>query len=252
MFAYQWASLDVLSGGRMQLAVWTGLGSAAATEGAVLGVPNRARPERLEQYITICRRLWGSESVEYESRDVTYRGASIEVLPVQEPCPIWIAANRRSRDDAAGVADRVSRLADGLMTNDAVPGTIAMLRDELDSALAASGWSPAALRSAAYHSIVVADDEDAALDEAHAFLRAYVGPGLSREVAQAWSALGTPEQCANDLRSVAVHGVDLINLRATSFEQRRQFDRIVRRCCLHSRIERSGTSLVDCPGASHR
>ena len=78
LFAEQWATLDFISNGRMQLAVCTGigLGGTSAKEGAIWGVPDSERGERMSENITICRRLWSEEHVSFagsfrSSRDAT-------------------------------------------------------------------------------------------------------------------------------------------------------------------------------------
>ncbi|MDX1385611.1 MAG: LLM class flavin-dependent oxidoreductase, partial [Thermoanaerobaculia bacterium] len=88
VFAYQWASLDQLSNGRMALAACTGLvaGGASAREGAIWGVADKQRAARLEENIDICRRLWQEEDVSFEGRFTSFEGATIEIKPVQDPC----------------------------------------------------------------------------------------------------------------------------------------------------------------------
>src|SRR5262249_57574614 len=63
IFAYQWATLDLLSGGRMLLAACTGIvaGGASAREGSLWGVADRERAARLAENIDICRRLWSKD-----------------------------------------------------------------------------------------------------------------------------------------------------------------------------------------------
>src|SRR5215467_11237191 len=65
VFAYQWATLDLLSAGRMLLAACTGLvgGGASAREGLPFAVSDRERAARLVENIEICRRLWSVERV---------------------------------------------------------------------------------------------------------------------------------------------------------------------------------------------
>ena len=73
LFAYQWASLDQLSSGRMLLAACTGLvaGGASAREGAVWGVKDAERAARLTENIDICRRLWSGDGVTFTGSEWT-------------------------------------------------------------------------------------------------------------------------------------------------------------------------------------
>src|SRR5215510_3091147 len=63
MLAHQWASLDVLSGGRSLLAVCLGgpsdANAAQAAEHSVMSIPSAERVGRLEEGIEVLRRLLG-------------------------------------------------------------------------------------------------------------------------------------------------------------------------------------------------
>src|SRR5215475_13347765 len=127
IFAYQWATLDLLSGGRMLLAACTGIvaGGASAREGSLWGVADRERAARLAENIDICRRLWSEDKVTFKGQYRTIDGVTIEPRPVQEPCPIWIASNPRPVGLKPEVVDaalrRVAQKADGWMTVELFP-----------------------------------------------------------------------------------------------------------------------------------
>src|SRR5215468_1372196 len=127
IFAYQWATLDLLSGGRMLLAACTGIvaGGASAREGSLWGVADRERAARLAENIDICRRLWSETDVTFEGRFHRIANVTIEPRPVQEPCPIWIASNPRpvglKPEIVEGALRRVARKADGWMTVELFP-----------------------------------------------------------------------------------------------------------------------------------
>src|SRR5215510_11561796 len=59
VFAYQWASLDALSEGRMLLAVCTGLVAGRSDdEGRPWRIPDKERASRMAENIDICRKVW--------------------------------------------------------------------------------------------------------------------------------------------------------------------------------------------------
>src|SRR4029453_11942150 len=118
MLAHQWASLDVLSGGRTLLAVCLGGPSEA----------NRAeRAGPREEGIDGLRKLFGGPNVSHRGRFYSFEGVTLEPRPVQQPCPIWIASNPTGLTWKGGASAseaviersfrRIARYADGWMTN---------------------------------------------------------------------------------------------------------------------------------------
>src|SRR5207237_1464460 len=123
--AAQWAALDHVSSGGMILGGWVG-GSLprekAEAEFAPFRVKLADRGPRLEEGMTILRRLWTEDHVSHEGRFYQFRDLTLEPKPVQKPCPpIWIATNPKPELPQRHVMDRALRrvglLADGWMTD---------------------------------------------------------------------------------------------------------------------------------------
>jgi alkanesulfonate monooxygenase SsuD/methylene tetrahydromethanopterin reductase-like flavin-dependent oxidoreductase (luciferase family) len=233
LFAYQWATLDQISQGRMLLAVCNGLqkrDGASEKEGAHFGgVPDKLRVARLEEFIGLVRELWTGKPVTFEGRFVQYENLQIEPTPIQQPCPIWISANPPLGPAADKSLHRVASMSDGLLSSRGKPGYIAGIRAQLDPALVAVGKDPSTFPVAAYHSINVGADREQCLDEAQRFLDLYYGEGMfDRSGVEALVAAGTPEQCIEHLRAVRDEGVTHIGLRMASWDQRGQLDTVVK------------------------
>lgn len=228
VFAVQWASLDSLSGGRMQLAVCTGigLGGTSAREGAVWGVRDAERGARMAENIEICRRLWSEDDVSFAGRFRAFEHATIRPRPDQQPCPIWIAANPQITM-AEKPLRRVAKIADGFMVAQVRPALFAALWPKLERYLRDEGRDPAHFPNIAYMNVNVARDRQSALEETSRFLNEYYGPVFSPEMAAGWTAAGTPRECAGDLRRLADAGAKAIALRITGWDQRTQFERLV-------------------------
>lgn len=228
MFAEQWATLDYISKGRMQLAVCTGigLGGTSAREGAVWAVRDSERGERMAENIAICRRLWNEEQVSFAGKYRSFEDARINPKPVQKPCPIWIAANPRPALSGKPLR-RVAEIADGWMLAQVWPGLFGKLWPKLEGYLRANGRDPETFPNIAYHNVNIAKDRASALEETMRFLHEYYGPVFSAEQAQGWTALGTPEECAADLKQLMRSGAKTITLRITGWNQRAQFQRLV-------------------------
>lgn len=101
--AKQIATLDVLSGGRLDLGV--GIGSPAtikSREYEVLGVDRSHRGKMCDDYIRAMKAVWTTHPSSYEGRFIKFRDAEIFPKPYQKPYPpIWVggwteAAMKRS------------------------------------------------------------------------------------------------------------------------------------------------------------
>ena len=88
LLAKQAAELDVLTGGgRLRLGLGIGWNEV---EYEALGQPFDHRGARLEEQITLLRRLWTEQSVTFEGRFHTVTGAGIAPLPATRPIPLWL------------------------------------------------------------------------------------------------------------------------------------------------------------------
>jgi alkanesulfonate monooxygenase len=87
-FAKEWATFDLLSGGRSVLGIGVGWHEE---EFALMGVPYRERGRRMEECIEIVRALWAGDDVTYAGKFFSFRSLTIDPKPLQKPHPpIWI------------------------------------------------------------------------------------------------------------------------------------------------------------------
>jgi alkanesulfonate monooxygenase SsuD/methylene tetrahydromethanopterin reductase-like flavin-dependent oxidoreductase (luciferase family) len=228
VFALQWATLDLISSGRMVLVVCTGIvaGGVSAREGSAWGIKDTARGNRMAENIEICRRLWSEDRVSFQGKYHSFNEVTVTPRPIQQPCPIWIAANPQPHE-AEKPLRRVVRIADGWMSANAFPGLFAANWEKLAVYLKEAGKDPATYPTIAYHNININPDRDAALQESKRFLDEYYGPVFAPPMVEGWTAAGTPKQCAEDLRAIARAGAKTITLRITSWDQAGQFQRLV-------------------------
>jgi probable F420-dependent oxidoreductase len=104
LVAKQAAQVDLLSGGRLRLAVGVGWNSV---EFEALGETFEDRGARLEEQVHVLRALWSQPLVNYSGRWHRIDRAGINPLPVQRPIPIWIGGTTNRS------AERAGRLGDG-------------------------------------------------------------------------------------------------------------------------------------------
>jgi alkanesulfonate monooxygenase len=87
-FAKEWATLDVLSGGRSLLGVGVGWHE---DEFALMGVPHRERGRRMDEMLEAVTALWAGDRVTYRGKYYRFEDLTIDPKPVQRPHPpIWI------------------------------------------------------------------------------------------------------------------------------------------------------------------
>ncbi|HEY8527755.1 MAG TPA: TIGR03619 family F420-dependent LLM class oxidoreductase [Acidimicrobiales bacterium] len=91
--AKQWATLDVLSGGRAILGVGAG---QVEGEFAALGVDYERRGEMLDEALDALRAAFADEYSSHEGRYWSYREMGVAPRPVQERMPIWVGGSSRA------------------------------------------------------------------------------------------------------------------------------------------------------------
>ena len=241
MLAHQWASLDVLSGGRAWLAVCLGgpseANAAQAAEHAVMGVASAERVGRLEEGIVVVRKLFHEKNVSHHGRFYAFDGVTLQPAPVQNPCPIWIASNPTGLTWKGGASAseavverslrRVARFADGWMTNKLSPSEFRQQWARITAMAREEGRDPARLGSALYHNININGERAKALEESKAFLDTYYTANFSAKFVEQWTVAGSPKQCVEELRAYFAAGVGHMALRLTSWDQQGQFKRFL-------------------------
>ncbi len=241
LFAQQWASLDVISNGRAWLAVCLGgpneQSAAQALEHAVMGVQAKERVGRLEEGITVLRKLFHEKKVSHRGRFYQFEKVTLEPSPVQNPCPIWIASNPTGltwRDGASAPEKviersfrRVARYADGWMTNKVNPEQFRHQWDRIAEMAREEGRNPTKLGNALYHNINIQEDRQAALQESKAFLDKYYTSNFSAAFVEGWTVAGNPKQCIEQLKAYFNAGLQHITLRLTSWDQEGQLKRFL-------------------------
>lgn len=233
VLAYQWASLDFLSGGRAIFVACQGQPGASGgdfdREFAHFGIEPSSRMKRMEEAIEILRLTSARENADYEGQYARFRGVTILPRPVQQPIPVWVTSNpdlSKRRNTEQGYR-RVARLGDGWMTTRKSPEDVAtsltMIRGfarELGRDLRPD------FEVAIYHNINVNEDRDQALAESKQFLDSYYSLDFRREALELWVAAGSPAQCTESLRRYVDAGATTIMLRVTGYDQERQFKRM--------------------------
>jgi probable F420-dependent oxidoreductase len=137
--AKQAASLDVLSGGRLDLGLGTGWSPAEFT---ATGAATAGRGRRAEEYVAVLRSLWADEVSEFAGEFYTVPPSRMAPRPVQRPGPPVLLGG-----SAPAALERAGWLADGWISRSAtdlsaIAGDVMAVRD----AARRAGRDPAAVR----------------------------------------------------------------------------------------------------------
>jgi alkanesulfonate monooxygenase SsuD/methylene tetrahydromethanopterin reductase-like flavin-dependent oxidoreductase (luciferase family) len=235
LLALQWASLDLLSGGRTILAVCIGgspkMGPLFATELDAHGVASGERVGRMEEGIELLRRLWGPEPVTYEGRFYAFDQVQVLPKPVQQRVPIIIAVNPSKTAEPAIVERalrRVARLADGWQTDGTPPALFRERWSRIREYAAEYGRADQVTDASLHLMVNINADAEHARRESVEFLDRYYGAGhVTAEKLESWLAFGPPEAVVEKIATFVKAGCTTPVLRFTSPDQLGQLERCV-------------------------
>ncbi|MBO0709454.1 MAG: LLM class flavin-dependent oxidoreductase, partial [Candidatus Dormibacteraeota bacterium] len=233
LLAYQWASLDFISGGRTIFVACQGQpgpgGGDFEGEFAALGVEPSTRMTRMEEVVEIMRLLSTQEKSSYSGEHYHFREVTISPNFVSRPLPIWITANpdlRKPRNVESALR-RVARLGDGYMTASHNPEGTARCLQDLRRYAAESGRELGPdFAVCLYFNVNINEDLDRAREETVRYLDTYYDRAFTQRVLSTFVAMGSPEHVRSRIQEYIAAGVNYITLRLTSYDQLHQFRRV--------------------------
>jgi alkanesulfonate monooxygenase SsuD/methylene tetrahydromethanopterin reductase-like flavin-dependent oxidoreductase (luciferase family) len=232
LFACQWASLDVISGGRSLLTVCLGAptgrgGSNFGAELSAMNVEGRARVGRFEEGIEVVRAVWSGKTA-FDGRFNNFPEIDLEPKPLQQPCPLWIASNpdpnKLSPERFQKAVDRVARMSDGWLSTVVTPHDFRIRLEQIHEARRRMG-KESSIPTAVHLMINLQNDGDTARSEAKRFLDEYYMTDTKTETMDAWGGYGTADDVIERIDEYRQAGLELPILRFASFDQKGQLDR---------------------------
>jgi alkanesulfonate monooxygenase SsuD/methylene tetrahydromethanopterin reductase-like flavin-dependent oxidoreductase (luciferase family) len=250
LLAQDWATLDVISGGRTLLGVGLGTGdpAAIAREYDLVGIPKPQRGRAFDETIRLLKRLWTEESVTFDGEVYRLDDVVVGYRPAQQPHPpILIACggyvpkragfgpNDFYTEGTAGTFtgpfERVARLGDGWITGIVTP-------DEYRAALGFIRWTAAERYGRTLGPefvamvnlwLCVGPSAEEARREGQAVLEAYHLRPFDEETIDRWLLHGSPEGCAARLAEYIRAGANAFQIVISSYDQEGQIRALAER-----------------------
>jgi alkanesulfonate monooxygenase SsuD/methylene tetrahydromethanopterin reductase-like flavin-dependent oxidoreductase (luciferase family) len=218
LLAHSLATLDVISNGRIRVAV-----SVAPTneynerQFTACGVPFHQKAGRLSESILIMRRLWSETSFPFEGKYYRFKEIGVLPKPIQRPgIPIWIAAG-----DNENALRRVARHGDGWVTIPRSLEEFASCRRKIDAYAAEFGRQEQVRHSLLYVSINLDKDGRTAEQNGWDWMERFFRRPR-KEITHQYAIFGTPAACADTLRRYMEAGLTGIIVRIASADQKGQ------------------------------
>lgn len=156
VLAKELATLDHLSGGRVELGIGVGW---LREEFDALGVPWEQRGARTDEYVAAMRALWATDGATFDGEFASFTRVSSNPKPAQGSIPIIVGGHTRV------AAERAGRLGDGFVPGKGSPAELAELFDVVRQTAAASGRDPSTIELTAATEGVFGDDPVGAAQE---------------------------------------------------------------------------------------
>jgi alkanesulfonate monooxygenase SsuD/methylene tetrahydromethanopterin reductase-like flavin-dependent oxidoreductase (luciferase family) len=250
LLAQDWATLDVISGGRTLLGVGLGTGDPAsvAREYELVGIPKRKRGKAFDESIQLLKRLWTEESVTFEGDVFTLNDVALGYRPRQRPHPPIVIScggyvpkragfgpNDFYTESTAGTFtgpfERVARLGDGWLTG-IVTGE--EYRQALTFIRQTAAERYGRVLGPEFVAMVnlwlcVGPSAEAARQEGQAVLEAYHLRPFDEDTIERWLLYGAPEDCAARLAEYILAGANTFQFVIASYDQERQIRALTER-----------------------
>jgi probable F420-dependent oxidoreductase len=175
VLAKELATLDRLSGGRVELGLGVGW---LKEEFAALGVPWEERGARNDEYVAAMRALWAGPHAEFHGKYVDFAPVTCSPRPLQRSIPILVGG------DTEAAIQRAVRIADGYFPGEGDAARLGGLIARLRGAAERAGRDPASIHVNAMFGAQMADPvagahQLAALGVSRAMVPAFffAGPG---------------------------------------------------------------------------
>ncbi len=227
LLAQMMGTVDLISGGRLQLGVGVGgaFNGMQQAEWQNADVPQRTRARRLEEMLEVVKGLGTGQAFSYDGRHFQLDDVIMEPTPVQpDGVPVYLGVHWHGRGDGQGAqrerqARRAARLADGAISISATPEELVDLRDTVRGYCAEYNRDPDALSTVMYLTVNLDEDVARAEAEAEDWLLGYYGANIWGD---RWGPFGDAERVRERIHAYAEAGADQVIVRFATYRQEEQ------------------------------
>jgi alkanesulfonate monooxygenase SsuD/methylene tetrahydromethanopterin reductase-like flavin-dependent oxidoreductase (luciferase family) len=203
LVAKQAATLDVLSGGRLEFGIGAGWDAAECRSYGLRFPPPRKRVAMLGEAVRLIRRLWTEQDLSVTGEFYSLEGAVCAPRPLQQPHPpIWIGGDR------PGLLRLMAMEADIANLNTDLEG---FRREAAQLDRFAAGAGGRQVPKSAFVRVLIDETPEACEDTFGAVisgpLRGMLRLRSPQEIRRRW-VMGTPEQCIEQLQAYADAGAE--------------------------------------------
>ena len=220
LLAYQLASLDWMTGGRIDFGIGFGKRSEPSQEHefTILGLDQASRMSRSEEAVHVMRRLWRENDVAYYGAFTRFEHVTIEPKPAQiGGVPVWLASN----DVEAGLR-RVGRMGDGWMNNIKSPEVYRLCWDKVRAYAADAGRDPDTIQPACYFTLAAGGRD--AIIEGQNFLARYYNRSYDAIAKAMLCVTGSWDEVIDRLEAYRQAGARTVVLRFAADDQLRHLE----------------------------
>lgn len=227
LLAQMAGTVDLISGGRLQLGVGVGgaFNAMQQAEWRNADVDRRTRARRLEEMLSIIKGLNTGQPFSFTGRHFRLDDVVMEPTPVQAGgVPVYLGVHWHGRGDGQGAqrerqARRAASLADGVISISATPDEFTELMATARGYCAEYGRRPDDLAAVMYLTVNLDEDIARAEAEAEDWLLGYYGANIWGD---RWGPFGSAERVRERIQAYAAAGADQVIVRFASYRQEEQ------------------------------
>lgn len=228
--AHATATLDQISRGRFVFGVGTGSkgvgGTSVEHEYEATGTSWADRGPIFDEGLEIITRLWEGETVTFDGEFFSIEEVNLGFEPNRPPPVYFGSIVHPEKGVLKVIRDRIAAHGDGWMPFGTTPEAYANALDGIEDTMSAAGRDPSRLERSYYLDTRLAESEQAAVDDALAFIREYYPTlDISEEDLRARGVFGPPERIAEHLERYEEAGVEHFVVRFLTENQHEQLNR---------------------------